>query len=341
MDTVLLTIAVIGAVVVAGLLVWVIIAILNSQKDAASQSATISLLAQTLENYKKVQDELKDTLNKSITGGQESVNKSLQSNLETIGNLKKQIGELQGTNKQMLQLGSNVERLERILANPKLRGQMGEWSLENLLANIMPADTFKLQYEFKDGKKVDAAVMMPDYLVPIDAKFPLPGFEAMSVAEDEQTQGKLRREFLRDVQKHIDKIAQLYIRPDEGTLDFAMMFIPAENVYYETIIKKPTDTTDILAYALAKKVIPVSPNVCYAYLMTIVMGLHGLQIEKQAAQIRQKLGLLDTGLTDFVNTWDVLGRHLRNAAAQYQEGQSKLDKFKLELTQIKQTDETE
>ena len=96
---------------------------------------------------------------------------------------------------------------------------------------------------------------------------------------------------------------------------------------------------DILQYALAKKVIPVSPNVCYAYLMTIVMGLHGLQIEKQAAQIRQKLGSLDTSLTDFAGTWDVLGRHLRNAASQYNEGQSKLDKFKLELTQIKTEDE--
>ncbi|MHC4625057.1 MAG: DNA recombination protein RmuC, partial [Planctomycetota bacterium] len=129
-------------------------------------------------------------------------------------------------------------------------------------------------------------------------------------------------------------IASDYIRPAEGTLDFAMMYIPAENVYYETIVKYAGETKDILQYALDKKVIPVSPNLLYAYLMTVVMGLHGLQIEKQAAEIRQNLKKLNSSFADFGGSWEILGRHLRNAHGQYDEGQKKLDRFGIQLTQI-------
>jgi DNA anti-recombination protein RmuC len=112
------------------------------------------------------------------------------------------------------------------------------------------------------------------------------------------------------------------------------MYIPAENVYYETIVKYADDTKDILQYALDKKVIPVSPNLLYAYLMTVVMGLHGLQIEKQAAEIRQNLKKLNASFADFAGTWEVLGKHLRNAFGQYEDGQKKLDRFGMQLDNI-------
>ena len=141
--------------------------------------------------------------------------------------------------------------------------------------------------------------------------------------------------------KHIDKIADSYILPAEKTLDFALMYIPAENVYYETIVKYEDDKTDILEYALGRKVIPVSPNLLYAYLMTIVMGLHGMQIEKQAAQIRATLGRLAIDFSSFTSTWEILGRHLRNAQSQYDDGGSKINKFALQLEQIQQARESE
>ncbi len=154
---------------------------------------------------------------------------------------------------------------------------------------------------------------MAGYNAPIDAKFPLSSFELLLKAEKDDERIRLRKQFHNDIIKHIDKIAASYIRPAEGTLDFALMYIPAENVYYEAIIKYPDDAKDILQYSLDKKVVPVSPNLLYAYLMTVVMGLHGLQIEKQAAEIRQNLKKLNASFTDFTETWDVLGKHLRNA----------------------------
>ncbi|MHC4489545.1 MAG: DNA recombination protein RmuC [Planctomycetota bacterium] len=282
---------------------------------------------------KAAQDKTSEKLQESLLAGQNTLTQGLQSSQKVLSQLNSQIGELQGTNRQMMQIGAEVRRLQDILSSPKLRGQMGEWSLENLLSQILPKDSYKLQHTFKDGKMVDALIQLVDFSVPIDAKFPLPGFEKVVKAEIEEEKTKLRRQFLKDVTTHIDKIASDYIRPAEGTLDFALCYIPAENVYYETIVKYAGETQDILAYSLDKKVIPVSPNLLYAYLMTVVMGLHGLQIEKQAAEIRQNLKKLNASFADYVGTWDILGKHLRNAYGQYEEGQKKLDRFGLQLNQ--------
>jgi DNA recombination protein RmuC len=234
----------------------------------------------------------------------------------------------------MLQVGAEVRHLQDILSSPKLRGQMGEWSLENLLSNVLPAGSFSLQHTFKDGKMVDALIQMSDFSVSIDAKFPLPSFEKIQHTEQETERPRLRRQFLKDVSIHIDKIASSYIRPAEGTLDFAIMYIPAENVYYETVIQYQDDPLNILTYSLDKKVIPVSPNLLYAYLMTVAMGLHGLQIEKQAAEIRQNLNKLNADFTGFLTSWETLGTHLRNATTKYEDSQRKLDRFTLALEQI-------
>jgi DNA recombination protein RmuC len=271
--------------------------------------------------------------------GQANLNRNLQSSIDTLTRLNTQIGQVQNAAVQMQKVGDEVRRLQDILSSPKLRGQMGEWSLENLLANILPKDSYKLQYAFKDGKVVDALVQLADFSVPIDAKFPLPTFEKVVKAETEEEKTKLRRQFLRDCTAHIDKIAADYIRPAEGTLDFAIMYIPAENVYYETIIKYAGETQDILQYSLDKKVIPVSPNLLYVYLMTVAMGLHGLQIEKQAAEIRQNLKKLNASFADFLSNWDTLGTHIRNAYSKYEDSDKKLDRFGLQLEQIQGEEE--
>jgi DNA recombination protein RmuC len=339
--TVLATLAVVLMVLMAGLLVWLIVTSSAHRREITGQSNAIGLLQQQLESIRTAQDALRSTLETSLQKGQENISQNLTTSQQTLGKLHTQIGELQGTNKQMLQLGTDVKRLENILTSPKLRGQLGEWSLENLLATILPQNSYELQYRFKDGKIVDALVKMPDHSAPIDAKFPLPSFEAMLKAEDEGEKNKLRRQFQKDVTNHIDKIASSYIRPTEGTLDFALMYIPAENVYYETVVKYQGDTHDILKYALDKKVIPVSPNLLYAYLMTIVMGLHGLQIEKQAAEIHRNLKTLNASFKDFSGNWEVLGRHLRNAQSQYEEAGAKFNRFGMQLNQIQSTRDEE
>ncbi|NIA17554.1 MAG: DNA recombination protein RmuC [Planctomycetes bacterium] len=321
-----------GILLISGLLFWLIGSVRRSSRETADTA--IGLLQQQLESLRIAQDKVSETLGKSMQTGQENVNKSLRFNQETLGKLNLQIGELQGTNKQMLQMSSDIRRLQGILASPKLRGGFGEWSLESLLKNILPQDSFQLQYQFKDGRMVDALIRMPEYSVPVDAKFPLPNFEAMQKSEDENEKKRFRNEFLKDVRKHIDKIADSYIRPAEGTLDFALMYIPAENIYYETIVQTGGDAVSIQQYAMDKKVIAVSPNLLYAYLMTVVMGLHGLQIEKQAAEIRQNLKKLNASLGIFISNWDTLGSHLRNAQNKYDDGQKRLDKFITDIEQI-------
>jgi len=331
---ILIAVVIVLILVLLALLVWLIIDSFAGRKEIAGQAAGIGLLQQQLEALKAAQDDTKDKLQKSLLQGQTDISRNLQSSQQTLSRLNSQIGELQGTSKQMLLMQTDVKRLQDILSSPKLRGQMGEWSLENLLSQILPKDSYQLQYTFTDGKIVDALVKLADFSVPIDAKFPLPSFEKIAQTESDDEKAKLRKQFINDVTKHIDKIASDYIRPAEGTLDFAMMYIPAENVYYETIVKYVGETKDILQYALDKKVIPVSPNLLYAYLMTVAMGLHGLQIEKQAAEIRQNLKKLNADFAAFLQDWDTLGTHIRNTSNKYAEAGKGLDRFGLQLNQI-------
>jgi DNA recombination protein RmuC len=334
MEPILIAIGTVLVVAVLVLLIWLISSSFAARREIAGQAAGISLLQQQFEALRAAQDKTSENLQKSLQAGQTTLTQSLQSSQQVLSRLNTQIGELQGTNKQMLQVGAEVRRLQDILSSPKLRGQIGEWSLENLLSQILPKDSYELQYTFKDGKVVDALIEMADYSVPIDAKFPLPSFEKVITAETDGEKARLRKQFLKDVTAHIDKITSDYIRPAEGTLDFALMYIPAENVYYETIVQYAGETQDILQYSLDKKVIPVSPNLLYVYLMTVVMGLHGLQIEKQAAEIRQNLKKLNASFAEFVSNWDTLGKHIRDAYSKYEDSDKKLDRFGLQLDQI-------
>lgn len=320
----LLPVLVILIVLVLVLLVWLV----------SARTTGRNIIFHQLEALKNSQDGVRDALNKSLQSGQESINRNLHSSQQILSRLNSQIGELQGTNKQMLYMQTDIKRLQNILSSPKLRGGMGEWSLKNILENVMPADSYRLQHPFRDGKIVDALVNLIDYSVPVDAKFPLPSFEKIAKAESDDQKAKMRKQFIRDVTSHIDKIASSYIRPSEGTLDFALMYIPAENVYYETIVKYAGDNRDLMQHALDKKVIPVSPAMLHAYLMTVVMGLHGLKIEKQAAEIQQNLKKLNADFAEFLQNWDTLGTHIRNTAGKYDEAGKKLDRFGLQLDRI-------
>jgi DNA recombination protein RmuC len=327
MEQALIIVLIITVLAVIGVLLWL-----------AHSLGSVRTVGQQIEALRIAQENLSGNLQKSLISGQDTVNKNLQFQVQTLEKLNNQLGQLQGTGQRIIELSSDLKSLQQILASPKLRGGLGEWSLENILSALLPADSFTLQYSFRDGKKVDALIKMPQYSVPIDAKFPLSNFEKLQQAQNDSEKQKLRKEFLKDVQKHIDKIAESYIKPNEGTLDFAIMYIPAENIYYEAMVKTADDTINVQDYAMGKKVFPVSPNLLYVYLMTIVMGLHGLQIEKQAAEIRQNLKTLNNSFGDFITLWDTLGGHLRNAHGKHDEGQKKLDKFVMQLGQIQNED---
>ena len=333
---------IIALLVVVMAAVWVLA---SRRREAGPSADSLGLLQGQLADSLGRQDQrlgqLSEQLAKSLDAMRLQTGERLDKVGSTMGDLRQQLGQLGEAAKGIQQVGSEVRQLQDILQSPKLRGNLGEWSLENLLAEVLPRDAYHLQYSFRSGNKVDALVELASGKVCIDAKFPLENFRAMLEAGDESTRQKQRKVFLRDVKKRIDEIAQRYIVPDEGTLDFALMYIPAENVYYETIISHSNAEPDINAYGREKKVFAVSPNLLYGYLMIIATGLKGLQIEKNAKRIYQQLTRLGNDLGTMEEDFQTLGKHLNNAKAKYDDTGRKLDQFGLQLRSLESHNDPE
>jgi len=231
-----------------------------------------------------------------------------------IADINVRLGELRQSSQEILALGQDVRGLQQIFQAPKIRGGLGEMSLGSILQQVFPADHFALQHAFRDGLIVDAVLRLPGGLIPIDSKFPLAGFRQILEAPPAERE-RARRAFGRDVRRHIDDIAGKYIRPAEGTLDIALMYVPAENVFYELIARDEGDAggDDLSAYAQKRRVLPVSPNSIYAYLQAIAYGLMGLRIEKRAREILKGLQQLGGDFGIFRDAFDLGLRHLKNA----------------------------
>jgi len=261
----------------------------------------------------------------------------------TLGDVKKNLGRMEVVTREVLEKAKDISSLESLLRAPKFRGGLGELFLGDLLAQILPPAHFSLQYRFKSGEAVDAIIRIGANIVPIDSKFPLENFKKQLEEEDAKEKQNLRKKFISDVKKHIDEIAKKYILPDENTFDFALMYIPAENIYYETILKDEGfgEEGSIFSFALQKRVIPVSPNSFFAYLQVIVLGLKGLQIEKSAQSIFQSLTQLQGDLNRFKQDFQKLGSHLTHAKVRFDEADKRLDKFsdRLELFSADRTKE--
>ncbi|HLD83039.1 MAG TPA: DNA recombination protein RmuC, partial [Candidatus Omnitrophota bacterium] len=234
------------------------------------------------------------SMNQSLQEANKIISSNLSNATSVFGNVKEHLGRLEETNKQIYEISKDISSLQELLRAPKFRGSMGETLLENLLSQVLPKDHYSLQHRFKSGDAVDAAVRLGERLVPIDAKFSLENFQKALDTQDEQQKNSYRKKFIQDVKNRVDEIAQKYILPAENTYDFSLMYIPAENVYYEVIIKE-----DLFSYGMAKKVIPVSPNTFYAYLQVICLGLKGLKIEENAKSILKNLSSLTIEINKF------------------------------------------
>ncbi len=268
------------------------------------------------------------------TSGQ--IGQRLDHTARVIGEVKENIGKLQTASSQIFEVGKNIATLQEILRPPKLRGGIGEQFLGELLSQILPSEFFSLQYPFASGERVDAVIRVGGKLVPIDSKFPLDNFRRMIDGKTEEEQRGFLKVFLKDVKKHIDDIATKYIVPKEGTYDFALLYIPAENVYYETITKDESlgEEKGILNYALKQKVIPVSPNSFYAYLQVIILGLKGLKIEEHAKEIQILLVSMARDLKNFQEDFRLVGKHITDAKNRYDESRGRLERFGYELERI-------
>jgi DNA recombination protein RmuC len=275
------------------------------------------------------------TMGQGLSAVQTNLTSSLTSTQETIGKIGEQLGGLDQSAQQMLEIGRNISSLQDILKPPKLRGGFGELLLERLLGEILSNKNYTIQHRFPSGVQVDAAIHIGNSFVPVDSKFPLEAFNRMAKAASEEDHAALRKEFVRSVRGHIDAVAK-YILPDEGSLPFALMYIPAENVYYEVIVKDDMadGQTNLCAYAMERRVIPVSPSSFYAYLQAILIGLNGMRVEAHAQDIIRHVERLSGDFVRIRKDFGTLGAHLKNASDRYSDLDRSVNKFgdRLQLT---------
>jgi DNA recombination protein RmuC len=298
---------------------------LESQAQALKQQQELFL-----ETQNSMMSQLKIILN-TVTENLTKTQGSITDQLKVVGEIGKKLGELYETAKQIQEIGKDISSLEELFKSPKIRGEMGEIMLENLLNDVLPKDMFEPQYRFQgDNEPVDFIIKIDNKKVPIDSKFPIDRFR--ECLQDP----KLKSSFVKNIKEMIDSIAQKYIRPQEGTYNFALMYIPAENIYYEAIINE-----DIYKYAMKKNVFPVSPNTLYIYLQAIIYGLKGLQIEKEAENFLKKLDGIKQKFEVVEKSFSTLGTHISNAASKYTETKNHIQEITFMLNNLTLTKETE
>ena len=291
-------------------------------------------LRESLNNISGLIQQQLSMVNQQIQSQTASVGNRLDSAAKVIGDVQKNLGELGKATEEIRELGQNVSKLEELLKAPKLRGGLGEFLLEDLLKQVLPATHFEMQHRFSTGDVVDAVIRTSDKLVPVDSKFPLENFRRLAAAPEGEKK-TLQKAFVSDVRKHIDAIAEKYILPDEGTFPFALMYVPAEHIYYEIIIKdEMSNGVGLYSYALEKKVVPVSPNSFYAYLQVIALGLRGFYVERRAKEILADLQQLHGDTWKLREAFDVLGTHFENARKKYDDTDTRLTRFEGGLDHI-------
>jgi DNA recombination protein RmuC len=314
-------------------------ALFSGQLQAVTSHVQTSLAAVTSDlgnRLDSINRQVTEQLNQSanvMNANTAAVSKNIVAVQQTFAGLQRQVGEMTEQARQLSDMSKAVTALEHVLRAPKLRGNFGEEQLENLLGLVFSRHQYELQHRFSSGEVVDAVLFLPLGQVAVDSKFPLENFRRIADASDDDKKCA-RRDFLRDVRRRIDEIATRYIRPAEGTLPFALMYVPAENVYYETIIRDDDEPFHLYRYCLEKRVIPVSPNSLYAYLQTIMVGLKGMQVSQRAETIVREIESLRIELEKFTRAYDTVGQHIRNAASKLEEGSKLLNKVELRVESL-------
>jgi len=290
---VIIAILTVGAVILAIIRLWL--------KQLEEKSKISEEIVEWLKSMGQRIDENNKNSDAKLSRSMEMFNTRLDRAAEVIGKVQRSIGEFS-------EIGRSMKQLQDYLQSPKLRGNIGEQILNELLAQCLPAEIYKLQYSFPNGDKVDAVIKTRHGLIPIDSKFPIDNFRRLYESENPQVRESVRKDFLRDVKKHIQDIAKKYIQVGAGTVDYALMYIPSEAVYYEVI-----NQGDLYDFTIKQRVIPVSPLSFYAYLKAILISLEGQRIQSQAKEI---LALLQAIKQDYEKTDDafgILNRHITNA----------------------------
>lgn len=324
-------------IIFLGILILLVIGLffyLKKKPEEKNDSAVNLLLTQI--------NELSRTIDHKLGESQKEINQTMRhQSSETsriVADITEKITRLDETNKQVVSFTDQLKNLQDILKNPKQRGILGEYYLETLLKNIMPPGSYQMQYPFPDGTIVDAAVFVKDKVIPIDSKFSLENYNRISETNDPAEKERLEKVFVNDLKNRIVETSK-YIQPEEGTMDFAFMFIPHEAIYYDLLINKigavQEDTENLIQRAAGKyKVIIVSPTSFLAYLQTVLQGLKALQIEESAKDIIKRVGELGTHLRTYEEAHQKLGNALATTVNHFNKSNGEFKKIDKDVMRI-------
>ncbi len=284
---------------------FLILFFLNKKLSDVSKNKTDEML---LEWLKTMQSTISNSSSQTVRTLQENtkqLNERLDNAARVIKDVEKEVG-------QMSEIGRSMRELQEFLKSPKLRGNIGEQVLKDLISQMFPKNSFFLQYEFKSGEKVDAAIKTDAGILPIDSKFPMENFQKMSKTKEANERQIFEKEFIKDVKRHVDAISKKYILPSEGTMDFALMYVPSESVYYELV-----NLNEVMEYARKLRIYPVSPSTLYASLQTILLSFEGKKIESKTKEIFAILRGMQIDYEKIEENMSVLGKHINNAYSQF------------------------
>ncbi|AKM79793.1 MAG: hypothetical protein UX85_C0001G0049 [Candidatus Beckwithbacteria bacterium GW2011_GWB1_47_15] len=285
-------------IVALALVAWLVNRQFSQLKDSLKPDDNLLKVIDSLQK-------LSPTLTSSMQQSTKTLNERLDNAAKYIRDVAKEVG-------QMNELGQSMRELQVFLKSPKLRGNIGEQVLKDLISQSFPKDSFHLQYAFKSGDKVDAAIKTSAGILPIDSKFPLENFRKMTTADSKAERVAAKKEFARDVKKHVVAIASKYIFPEEGTLDLAIMYIPSEAVYHEI-----ATTPALLEFAKTYRIYPVSPNTLYMVLQSLLLSFEGQKIEAKTREIFRLMRAIQKDYEKTESVLELLGKHLNNAYNQF------------------------
>ena len=295
MDPIIILIIVLAALVVLAVFINKKLADLKQSQNPSEE------LLEVIKMLQSGSKEDRRVLLKSLQQNTQAMNERLDSAARVISQVQKNIGEFS-------EIGRGMKDLQDFLRSPKIRGNIGEQVLKEMLGQFLPKESFNLQYTFKSGEKVDAAIKTAGGIIPVDSKFPMENFRKMTKADTDAEKKAYEKDFVKDVKKHIENISKKYILTEEGTIDYALMYIPSEGVYYEVV-----NNQDLFDYSQGKRVLPVSPTTFYAYLRAILMSFEGQKIESRAKEILASLRAIQKDYEKTEENLGVLQKHLTNA----------------------------
>lgn len=332
----------VALVVNIGIVLVLVIRKNPKQEDGASALLLKQDMTILAENMSALKDGIQQQLDTKLQQSNKQMIAQFSESAKIIKDVTTKLTELDKTNRQVSDIAGELRQLQNVLQNPKQRGVLGEYYLAQVLENVLPPGRFSLQHRFNDGEIVDAVIMLEKgRLLPVDSKFSLENYNRLVEAEDKTQREVYAKAFKADLKLRIDETAK-YIRPKEGTMDFAFMFIPSEAIYNDLLTNKvgvtSTSARDLIEYAFRdKQVIIVSPTTFMAYLQTVMQGLRSLQIEEQAKDIQQRVGELGRHIAAYDSYMQKLGNSLGTTVNHYNTAHKELKKIDKDVMKIADT----